>query len=114
MTDYGPLQLHKYSSGGVATGPQMALFGEGRKNEAYVPLPDNRSIPVTLSGDTGGTVNNVNVSVTVNNSSSNSSSNSSGSDANKQFGTALSKQITYVVQEELARATRPGGLLYNR
>jgi hypothetical protein len=32
----------------VATGPQMALFGEGSMNEAFVPLPDGRRIPVTL------------------------------------------------------------------
>lgn len=114
MTDYGPLQLHKYSSGGVATGPQMAIFGEGRKNEAYVPLPDNRSIPVTLSGDSGGTVNNVNVSVTVNNSGNQQGNQQGGgADGSRQFGNMLSKQVTALVQEELIKASRPGGLLYN-
>ena len=28
----------------------MALFGEGRGAEAYVPLPDGRSIPVSVKG----------------------------------------------------------------
>lgn len=44
-----------FASGGIANGPTLALFGEGRNREAFVPLPDNRTIPVTLSGDRGGT-----------------------------------------------------------
>ena len=46
----GPLPLRSYAGGGVANTPQLALFGEGRTPEAYVPLPDGRSIPVTMSG----------------------------------------------------------------
>jgi hypothetical protein len=53
-----------FAAGGVTNGPTMALFGEGSKREAFVPLPDNRSIPVTLTGQDGGT--NVHVSYTVN------------------------------------------------
>jgi len=37
-------------NGGVATRPTV-LFGEGRTAEAFVPLPDNRSIPVSFVGD---------------------------------------------------------------
>lgn len=44
----------KFAMGGVATGPTLALFGEGRNREAFVPLPDNRSIPVTLNGGRAG------------------------------------------------------------
>lgn len=54
MSSAGAVPLRTYSQGGVATGPQLALYGEGRQNEAYVPLPDNRSIPVTLKGAVGG------------------------------------------------------------
>ena len=50
MTSKGTAQLRKYASGGVATGPQLALYGEGSMNEAYVPLPDGRSIPVSMKG----------------------------------------------------------------
>lgn len=50
MSSAGPLPLRSYASGGIANSPQLALFGEGRMNEAYVPLPDGRSIPVTVSG----------------------------------------------------------------
>jgi tape measure domain-containing protein len=56
MTGAGPLPLHAYASGGIANRPQVALFGEGRMPEAFVPLPDGRSIPVTMQGGGGGTV----------------------------------------------------------
>jgi len=54
MTPKGFAPLQTYSTGGVANSPQMAIFGEGRGPEAYVPLPDGRSIPVTLGGEMGG------------------------------------------------------------
>lgn len=57
MTSSGPIPLHAYASGGVANSPQLALFGEGRMSEAYVPLPDGRSIPVTMKGNSGNTYN---------------------------------------------------------
>lgn len=63
MTSAGTLPLHRYANGGIANSPQIAMFGEGRKPEAYVPLPDGRTIPVTMSGS--GTVN-----VTINNNTS--------------------------------------------
>jgi hypothetical protein len=64
MTSAGPLPLRKYSTGGVAYTPQVAIFGEGRTPEAFVPLPDGRRIPVTMSG--GG----ANVQVVINNNAS--------------------------------------------
>lgn len=48
MTSAGPLPLHRYATGGIANSPQMALFGEGRRPEAYVPLPDGRRIPAVV------------------------------------------------------------------
>ena len=53
MSPSGPLPLKAYSRGGVATAPQVALFGEGSMNEAYVPLPDGRRIPVALQAPDG-------------------------------------------------------------
>jgi hypothetical protein len=41
-------QLPQFAKGGIATGP--SIFGEGSMFEAAVPLPDGRTIPVTLSG----------------------------------------------------------------
>jgi len=53
MDQWGSVPLRKYAGGGVARTPQMALFGEGSQPEAYVPLPDGRSIPVTMQGGAG-------------------------------------------------------------
>ena len=47
--------LRRYAFGGIANTPQLALFGEGRQNEAYVPLPDGRAIPVNVRDRTSGT-----------------------------------------------------------
>lgn len=61
MTAFGPAELRKYANGGIANSPQVAIYGEGSMNEAYVPLPDGRSIPVTMTGGqqgaAGGTPN---------------------------------------------------------
>lgn len=54
MTPSGPLPLRTYARGGVASSPQVAVYGEGSMNEAYVPLPDGRRIPVALQGGRGG------------------------------------------------------------
>lgn len=43
----------KFAVGGVVTSPTFAMIGEGGMNEAVVPLPNGRSIPVQISGGTG-------------------------------------------------------------
>lgn len=48
MTSRGPVPLRRYAMGGVANSPQLAMFGEGARPEAYVPLQDGRTIPVTM------------------------------------------------------------------
>ena len=35
-----------FATGGIVTEPTLGIIGEGRYNEAVVPLPDGRSIPV--------------------------------------------------------------------
>ena len=55
MTAGGPLPLNRYAMGGIANSPQLAMFGEGRTPEAYVPLPDGRRIPVAMQGGSGTT-----------------------------------------------------------
>lgn len=47
MTSHGPLPLRRYADGGIASSPQLAMFGEGSGPEAYVPLR-NGGIPVHL------------------------------------------------------------------
>jgi hypothetical protein len=54
MTSAGPLPLMSYANGGIADRPQLAMFGEGRRPEAFVPLPDGRAIPVKMQGSQGG------------------------------------------------------------
>jgi hypothetical protein len=39
--------MRRYAAGGIARDPQMAIYGE-RGPEAFVPLPDGRSIPVKM------------------------------------------------------------------
>jgi hypothetical protein len=43
-----------FANGGMVKGPTLGLIGEGKYNEAIVPLPDGRSIPVQMRG-AGGT-----------------------------------------------------------
>jgi tape measure domain-containing protein len=100
MTANGPMDLRRYAAGGIANSPQLAMFGEGSRPEAYVPLPDGRTIPVTMSGGAG--VGNV----TVNVDASGSNVEGSGPQAN-----ALGKAIGIAVQQELIKQKRPGGLL---
>jgi lambda family phage tail tape measure protein len=58
----GAMPLKTYANGGIAKRPQVSIFGEGSTPEAYVPLPDGRSIPVSMRGGGGA-----NVVVNVNN-----------------------------------------------
>ena len=100
MTANGPLELKRYAAGGIASSPQLAMFGEGSRPEAYVPLPDGRTIPVTMKNGAGG------VSVNVNVDASGSSVDGNGQQANQ-----LGKVIGLAVQQELIKQKRPGGLL---
>lgn len=108
MTELGSAPLRKYAAGGVANSPQLALFGEGSKPEAYVPLPDGRTIPVTLKG-AGQGGSDVQINITVNqNGSESSSATGKNADAFKKMG----ERVKAVVREELASQARPGGMLY--
>jgi len=102
MTSGGSVPLKKYASGGIANSPQLAMFGEGRMPEAYVPLPDGRSIPVTMKGGDGGSTSVV-VNVNVESGGEQVSSN--------QGASALGKLIAGSVIAELVNQKRPGGLL---
>lgn len=63
----GVVPLRRYAGGGIATSPQLAMFGEGSKPEAFVPLPDGRRIPVMMKGGT-----NVNVIMNITTQDANS------------------------------------------
>jgi len=101
MTSRGPLPLKRYASGGIATSPQLAMFGEGSTPEAYVPLPDGRSIPVKIKNG-GGDVGNIVVNVDAN------GTNVQGDQPNAN---KLGEALGAAVRAELIRQKRPGGLL---
>lgn len=61
MTPAGPVPLRKYAGGGIASTPQLALFGEGSRSEAFVPLEDGRRIPVRMQGGGGQVINNITI-----------------------------------------------------
>jgi len=102
MTGDGPMPLKKYASGGIANSPQLALYGEGSRPEAFVPLPDGRRIPVAMQGGGGGSTN-----VTVNVDASGNASVQGDQAQAKQLGVAVSA----AVQAELVKQQRPGGIL---
>jgi lambda family phage tail tape measure protein len=100
MTKNGPMPLRKYAMGGIARSPQISVFGEGSTPEAYVPLPDGRSIPVTMKG--GGDGGNVVVNVDAKGTSV---------QGDQPNSAALGRAIGAAVQAELIKQKRPGGLL---
>ena len=93
----------RYARGGIARSPQLAMFGEGSMPEAYVPLPDGRTIPVSLMGGGGSNTTN-NVSVSINANGLNQTSDSVN-------GAQLGRRIARAVQDEISRQQRPGGSL---
>ncbi|MFT3124730.1 tape measure protein [Klebsiella pneumoniae] len=109
----GVVPLRAYQKGGIATSPQLAMFGEGSMNEAYVPLPDGRTIPVTLSAEsagksTGNAVSPVSIQINVTKDGRTSES-SSGSEGSLWNGAA--RQIKSIVLETIAEEKRSGGSL---
>lgn len=105
MADGGVIPMAKggitgYRSGGIATEPTY-LVGEGKHNEAVVPLPDGRSIPVNMNG--GGGSNNVVINV--------DASGGTSSTGSSEQGKALGMAIQSAVMETIQREKRPGGVL---
>jgi tape measure domain-containing protein len=112
MTGSGSLDLVKYAGGGVATRPQLAMFGEGSMPEAYVPLPDGRSIPVSFTGNTNTTNSGGNVvSISINIAQDGSSSSKDAGSGEAEWYD-LANRVKGVVMEQLVTQQRPGGVLY--
>jgi lambda family phage tail tape measure protein len=110
MTAEGPLPLRGYASGGIANSPQLAVFGEGSRPEAYVPLPDGRTIPVTMSGGAAGSMGAghvFNISVNVSDAGAAARGDSAG-------GRDLGQAVANAVRQELLAQKRAGGLLDSR
>jgi hypothetical protein len=101
------LPTGEFARGGIVTGPTNALIGEGGMNEAVVPLPNGRSIPVDM-GKSGG-AGNVQTNITVNvDQGGQTDTETSGDNANK-LGKAIDSAVKRVIMDE----RRVGGLLYN-
>lgn len=109
MTPRGRLPLRRYASGGIATSPQLALFGEGAASEAYVPLPNGNAIPVQFSGRTGGhTINNeyhFNIQMPP------GATPETSQQVARQFGRQMHDTISQMVDERIIAHLRIGGLL---
>ena len=95
MSEYGPVPLRKYAAGGIARSPQLALYGEAGP-EAYVPLPDGRSIPVTMQGG-GASAVTINVI------------NQSGQDVGAQQGQPRFDGKQMILDVVLTASNQPGG-----
>jgi tape measure domain-containing protein len=100
----------KFANGGIVTGPTLGLIGEGRYNEAIIPMPNNRAVPVDLKGSVGGNYS-TSIAVNVNNSSTGATAESqiTGDQGNKLAG-VLDKAVKQAILSE----QRPGGLLYRQ
>jgi hypothetical protein len=96
----------KFANGGLVTGPTLGLVGEGRFNEAIVPLPNGRSIPVELGGAAGNQIVS-NITVNVNNGQAQSDA---GGGNSSELGRKLEGAVKQIIIGEL----RPGGVLSGR
>ena len=56
-----PGGFQAFADGGIVTKPTFGLVGEGSMNEAIIPLPDGKSVPVKVQG--GGSNNSSNAQV---------------------------------------------------
>ena len=101
-----PPGYKSFQTGGVASGSSGKGYGAIlHGTEAVVPLPDNRTIPVTLSGGAGST-NNTNVTVNV------ADGQVSSEQTGETQGAMLGNVIATAIEERLQDEQRPGGILY--
>ena len=99
-----------FAAGGIVQGPTLGLVGEGKYNEAIIPLPDGKSVPVDLGGMSDGLGNNITSNIVVNvNSDGQSSSNANGSNS-----VDLGRKIEGAVKQVIVAELRPGGVLAGR
>ena len=92
-----------FATGGIVQGPTLGLVGEGRYNEAVVPLPDGKSIPVDLqSNGSNQIVSNITINV---------SNGQTKSDANNAIFSDFGRKIEGAVKQVIVGELRPGGLL---
>ena len=97
-----------YRTGGIASGPSAGYPALLHGREAVVPLPHGDKIPVDLKG-AGGQQNNIGITVNINSDGSTATRTDASQD--DKDGKQLALTISAVVQEELIRQKRAGGML---
>jgi len=97
-----------FATGGIVTGPTLGLVGEGKYNEAVIPLPDGKSVPVDLSGAPGGGAITSNIVINI------SSDGQSSSNVNGANSAELGRKIEGAVKQVMVAELRPGGILAGR
>jgi hypothetical protein len=101
-----PFPVAAFANGGMVTGPTLGLVGEGRYNEAIIPLPDGKSVPVQLSGGAGGNAAPISTSIVVNVKNGQAESQMSGNQGNQ-----LARELEGAVRQVILKESRPGGLI---
>ena len=96
-----------FATGGIVTGPTLGLVGEGRYNEAVIPLPDGKSVPVDLGGEGARLGGNGGVSVGAVNITVQNTGDTLSPAAQKQ----IAGQVQGIVLATMADQRRSGGLL---
>ena len=102
--------LGRFADGAIVNRPTLAMVGEGRFNEAIIPMPNNRSVPVDLKGAVGSNYS-TSIAVNISNSADGTTANSqiTGDQGNK-FAGALDRAVKQAILDE----QRPGGSLYRQ
>ncbi len=89
------------ATGAVFSGPSSGYPVMMHGNEAVVPLPDGKSIPVEMKGS-GGMVNNININVQPNKGDNKEA---------KQYGNVIGRMVKTEVEKIIVNNKRSGGLL---
>lgn len=103
---YGGI-MKGYSEGGIARGRNAGYPAILHGTEAVVPLPNGNSIPVEMRNGGGGT-NNIGITINID-GNNNAQSEQTGGSGNQ--AAAIGKLVAGVVQDELQKQKRPGGIL---
>lgn len=104
----GAFGIQQFASGGIVQGPTLGLVGEGKYNEAIIPLPDGKSVPVQLAGGSEGTSAPINTNIVVNVKNGQSDSQVTGNQGNQ-----LGREIEGAVRQVILKEIRPGGIIYS-
>lgn len=107
----GRIPVRQYAAGGIASSPQVSIFGEGDMNEAYVPLPDGRRIPVALQGGNSGGGIAIEINNYINGDGTTSSNASASGTTSADQATALARQMAATAKAVIVKEKMPGGLL---